>query len=809
MILKELNLISFGKFENKIFKLEEGLNIIYGENESGKTTIHNFIYGMFYGFLRPYAKKRYYLEEYERYRPWSRNEYMGILKLVKNGKEYRIERDFHKGELKVYDELTGEDITSQIDNGEKVKLHLPGVHFFDFNSIVYKNTISVIQLGNRVDLDLSKEVKDRLANISTSLDDEVSVKEAVAYLEDELKKIGTGKAYTKPYGKVLIQLEKLREKRKLVMEKQKEYNNTVDEINIIRKRIEHEEEELLGLKDLLVKAKLLEKKRIYDEILDLQEQIKSLDKNIELLKPYSFLNLEDYTTGLKFAKDLEILDNQIESLRSKIDGLELRIKKDVLKEDGQIIKDIKVDELTEDVNSFNEMEDERNDLVLNSQQNRLEILNGEAKNLEERIKGLKIKGYAFLLFGAIALGLVLVNPLIGILLLAFTGLFIATRKTISKYSYELDKLMNNIKIIGVEEEKRKNRLYAIDEKQKGILHKYSCSSKVELNQLYEKVRLMQIKYSQDLEYINRLKSELEEAKNLLERKSGDRQYIKERLDEILYKNKSNTLEEFKEGLDKNKDYERLLLDREGKVEAIKRILGDTTLEELESILSEFDEDYFNIDKLDISHVKNQIKLKEESLSTLKSTWARLEGRINSLNDEIKYLADIEGEINRLEAEAKYYKDRINSIEIAKRTIEKISREIHNQFAPEINRQVSRIINLISKGKYGRVKVRDDLNMAVENPSTGEIIPIDSLSGGTVDQLYFALRFSITTSIKGASLPLILDDCFIQYDNHRLGNILKFIAEISKERQIILFTCHYREKQILDKLGLEYNFISLS
>ncbi|GFN34559.1 DNA repair ATPase [Tepidimicrobium xylanilyticum] len=809
MILKELNLISFGKFENKIFKLEEGLNIIYGENESGKTTIHNFIYGMFYGFLRPYAKKRYYLEEYERYKPWSRNEYMGILKLVKNGKEYRIERDFHKGELKVYDELTGEDITSKIDNGEKVKLHLPGVHFFDFNSIVYKNTISVSQLGNRVDLDLSKEVKDRLANISTSLDDEVSVKEAVAYLEDELKKIGTGKAYTKPYGKVLIQLEKLREKRKLVMEKQKEYNNTVDEINIIRKRIEHEEEELLGLKDLLVKAELLEKKRFYDEILDLQEQIKSLDKNIELLKPYSFLNLEDYTTGLKFAKDLEILDNQIESLRSKIDGLELRIKKDVLKEDGQIIKDIKVDELTEDVNSFNEMEDERNDLVLNSQQNRLEILNGEAKNLEERIKGLKIKGYAFLLFGAIALGLVLVNPLIGILLLAFTGLFIATRKTISKYSYELDKLMNNIKIIGVEEEKRKNRLYAIDEKQKGILHKYSCSSKVELNQLYEKVRLMQIKYSQDLEYINRLKSELEEAKNLLERKSGDRQYIKERLDEILYKNKSNTLEEFKEGLDKNKDYERLLLDREGKVEAIKRILGDTTLEELESILSEFDEDYFNIDKLDISHVKNQIKLKEESLSTLKSTWARLEGRINSLNDEIKYLADIEGEINRLEAEAKYYKDRINSIEIAKRTIEKISREIHNQFAPEINRQVSRIINLISKGKYGRVKVRDDLNMAVENPSTGEIIPIDSLSGGTVDQLYFALRFSITTSIKGASLPLILDDCFIQYDNHRLGNILKFIAEISKERQIILFTCHYREKQILDKLGLEYNFISLS
>ena len=49
MILRELYLISFGKFQKR-FNLEEGLNILYGENESGKTTIHNFIDGMFYGF---------------------------------------------------------------------------------------------------------------------------------------------------------------------------------------------------------------------------------------------------------------------------------------------------------------------------------------------------------------------------------------------------------------------------------------------------------------------------------------------------------------------------------------------------------------------------------------------------------------------------------------------------------------------------------------------------------------------------------------------------------------------------------------
>ena len=199
MILKELNLISFGKFQKKRFNLEKGLNIFYGENESGKTTIHNFIDGMFYGFLKPYVRKRYYLEEYEKYRPWNGNQYIGILKLVKDDKKYRIERDFAKGEVKVYDELTGKDITDDIDVGEKIKVHLPGLYFFDFNTSVYKNTISIKQLGNKIDSTLSTEVKDRLANISTSLDDEISVKQAISHLEKELDKIGTSKAYTKPY----------------------------------------------------------------------------------------------------------------------------------------------------------------------------------------------------------------------------------------------------------------------------------------------------------------------------------------------------------------------------------------------------------------------------------------------------------------------------------------------------------------------------------------------------------------------------------------------------------------------------------
>lgn len=46
MKITELILKNFGKFTNKQILLTDGINIIYGENESGKTTLHTFLKGM-------------------------------------------------------------------------------------------------------------------------------------------------------------------------------------------------------------------------------------------------------------------------------------------------------------------------------------------------------------------------------------------------------------------------------------------------------------------------------------------------------------------------------------------------------------------------------------------------------------------------------------------------------------------------------------------------------------------------------------------------------------------------------------------
>lgn len=63
MIIKTLSLRAFGKFKDTRVELKPGLNLVYGTNEAGKTTVQTFIQGMFFGFYKPYRKKKTYSEE--------------------------------------------------------------------------------------------------------------------------------------------------------------------------------------------------------------------------------------------------------------------------------------------------------------------------------------------------------------------------------------------------------------------------------------------------------------------------------------------------------------------------------------------------------------------------------------------------------------------------------------------------------------------------------------------------------------------------------------------------------------------------
>ena len=148
-----------------------------------------------------------------------------------------------------------------------------------------------------------------------------------------------------------------------------------------------------------------------------------------------------------------------------------------------------------------------------------------------------------------------------------------------------------------------------------------------------------------------------------------------------------------------------------------------------------------------------------------------------------------------------------SMELAKRFLEKAYEKMKNTVTPKFTENLSRNINEITNGKYKHVMVQDDNGLVVELEN-GNYVEANRLSVGTIDQLYLSLRLSMTEDLSKEKMPIILDEAFAYYDTQRLENILKYLVNIHPDRQILIFTCTEREKEIFEKLHINYNLINL-
>ena len=85
MRLLELHIDGFGKFHDRTISFNDGINIIYGKNEAGKSTLHTFIRGMLFGIERGRGRAAKN-DLYTKYEPWENSgTYEGWLRLEKDG----------------------------------------------------------------------------------------------------------------------------------------------------------------------------------------------------------------------------------------------------------------------------------------------------------------------------------------------------------------------------------------------------------------------------------------------------------------------------------------------------------------------------------------------------------------------------------------------------------------------------------------------------------------------------------------------------------------------------------------------------
>ena len=175
--------------------------------------------------------------------------------------------------------------------------------------------------------------------------------------------------------------------------------------------------------------------------------------------------------------------------------------------------------------------------------------------------------------------------------------------------------------------------------------------------------------------------------------------------------------------------------------------------------------------------------------------------------KLENLVNLEEEYSELEEQYMQLYNKNEQINLVKQEIEKAYEIMKRDITPKFTSNLSKIIEKISMGKYKNVQFDEIQGMIVE-VENGNYMLAKNLSVGTIDQLYLSLRLSAGSDLSFEKLPIILDETFAYWDSKRLENILKYLNEEYKNRQIILFTCTDREEKILDKLGINFNTVNL-
>ena len=267
--INKIKINSYGKLKEKEIDLEPGINIIYGKNESGKSTLLNFIVDSLYGISKTKNGKEY--SNYDKFMPWSGDDFLGRIEYeLDNSNKYEVFRDFKKKNPKIFNE-NKEDISKEF-NIDKTK----GNEFFyeqtKIDEELFLSTLVVgqqeVKLGNKEQSMLVQKI----ANLVGTGEDNVSYKKALSRINKrQLDEIGTSKSREKPINILERNIGRLEEEKQNLSK----YQNFKYEIEENKNDLKEKIEKLENENNLLKEIKTLEEReKIEKEKINIKEKIK-------------------------------------------------------------------------------------------------------------------------------------------------------------------------------------------------------------------------------------------------------------------------------------------------------------------------------------------------------------------------------------------------------------------------------------------------------------------------------------------------------------------------------------------------------
>ena len=529
MKIKNIKINNYGNLENKEINLENKINIIYGKNESGKSTLLNYIKNIFYGISKNKNGKN--ISDYEKYKPWGKEDFSGKLKYeLDDGEEFEIFRDFNKKNPKIFNK-DFDDVSKDFNIVKK-----DGVQFFYDQTNVDEGmfTSTVVAMQEEVKLDKQEQsiLIQKLANLAGTGDDSLSYKKVMDRLNKmQIEEIGSDRSQGRP-------------------------------MNIVKDRMKNIE---VVLKELVVYQK--DKHINEDKKRELEEKIRSLEQELDFWKKVNIILLCKQTEEDK----VNIKENYKNEKKLKIE--KLNSEKNNLKN--------KINEIKLEKNNNYELNNNSEKINYeNNLNNNLENKKINNKNYKNKINNKKIKNnykkYILILFLILIINILififnnnyLKNNLINILNFLIIPIYLIIIfileknkkiKIKNKINLEIEKINNEINLINkqieiLEEEKNKQEK-EIEQEQQNIDNKFEMDlenlkfefkNKLDVNYYLEKIENNNI-----TSLINELQEKLNKNKLELQTLKIKEENISDKLENMV-----NLKEEYDELQEQLQDLEK-------------------------------------------------------------------------------------------------------------------------------------------------------------------------------------------------------------------------------------------------------------
>lgn len=747
MIFKELGLLNFGKFEDKKIELQDGINLIYGVNEGGKSTITSFIDGIFYGFSRDSLARKVRDELFEKSRPWTSNLYRGYIILNDGEEDYRISRDFDKDEVSILNLNTGEDLSNDERNFLYSRIPQPGVIFFELNRKIYKTSFYLGQRLSQLEDDASDELQARINNFSISEDENLDLTKVIEKMEEDLYNLGTKRRKSSEIGRLSDELDKISKDKANFISLKETYKNSIENYKLSKDKLKNLEYKLKG-------RKLFELETLKAKLKECQTN----ESNGE--NDYKLSELE---RAIEINKELGIYSSRLDDLLS------------TEQENFEVDLD-----LEEDYKRYKEINREIQVLNENNYSKEMEIISWDIKNLEREIFKYILKFMSSMIIGGavIFISLYFKKYLISIVSILF---FTYSYFRIVKFRENkdlLNRLKNKYQDYRIKSQEKTLIKKEFDKEILEILNKYGARDKKELSELFDSKLQENFKNISRNEYTRELME-----KNSLEIEDTKKKILEheEDLENIFNKYGVQNIKDLKTLFHYKKDDNRIS-EYKYRIEKLEKenLSGDLYKEEnIEEIQEKIDKE-----KNNILNLEGSLKTLDESLEKLRV----LDERSCEITEKLEKLE---------------YKKELLELSIEK--MEDFVKSKRKNTLPLLKKEISQYLSSMTHGKYEEILIDDTFGIRVYDKDIEDYVDLDSLSMGTIDQIYLAFRISISKIISDKEIPLVLDSHFDSYDDKRLKESLKMLES---QQQVLIFTSTNREKEILDKNNMTYNLIKI-